>query len=65
VCSLNRTGRYEYLSYHFVNLSQDILDLFEQTCRSLGLRPRRSKFYVRLHRRMDVALLLEHVGRKT
>jgi hypothetical protein len=62
---VNRTGRYEYLSYHFANVSQDILDLFEATCRSLGLRPRRSRIHVRLNRRADVALLLEHVGLKT
>ena len=29
---VNRTGRYEYLSYDFSNLSQDILDLFVATC---------------------------------
>lgn len=38
---VNRTGRYEYLSYEFANLSADILDLCEETCRSVGLRPRR------------------------
>ena len=29
---INRTGPYEYLSYDFTNHSEDILDLFEQTC---------------------------------
>ena len=29
---INRTGRYEYLSYGFTNYSPDILDLFESTC---------------------------------
>ena len=38
---VNRTGRYEYLSYGFANYSADILDLFESTCRRQGLRPRR------------------------
>jgi hypothetical protein len=62
---INRTGRYEYLSYDFGNLSADILDLFEDTCRSLGLHPRRTRRSVRLNRREDVALLLQHVGRKS
>lgn len=62
---INRTGRYEHLSYDFGNLSTDILDLFEYTCRSLGLHPRRTRRSVRLNRRGDVALLLRHIGRKT
>lgn len=61
---INRTGRYEYLSYSFHNLSADILDLFEQTCIAVGLRPRRSRIYVRLNRRDDVARLLARVGTK-
>jgi hypothetical protein len=61
---VNRTGRYEYLSYQFTNLSQDILDLFVATCEGLGLRPRRTLRYVRLNRRQDVARLLAHVGKK-
>jgi hypothetical protein len=62
---VNRTGRYEYVSYHFGNLSQEILELFAATCRTLGLRPRLTPRNVRLNRREDVAQLLEHVGRKT
>jgi hypothetical protein len=62
---VNRTGRYAYLSYDFGNLSADILDLFTDTCHSLGLHPRRTRRSVRLNRREDVALLLEHVGRKS
>jgi hypothetical protein len=62
---VNRTGRYEYTSYHFRNLSRDILELFEQTCRAVGLHPRAASTYVRLNRREDVAALLSHVGRKT
>jgi hypothetical protein len=61
---VNRTGRYEYLSYDFTNLSADILDLFVETCRRVGLRPRRYATRVRLYRRADVALLVEHVGLK-
>jgi Homeodomain-like domain len=62
---INRTGPYEYLSYDFSNHSADILDLFEATCRGLGLRPCRYARSVRLNRRADVARLVEHVGLKT
>jgi len=62
---MNRTSRYEYLSYHFANHSSDILDLFEQTCRAVGLRPCRYARCVRLNRRHDVARMVEHVGVKT
>ena len=62
---VNRTGRYEYLSYHFSNLSPDILGIFERVCLELGLRPRRTARYVRLNRREDVARLVEHVGLKS
>jgi len=61
---VNRTGRYEYLSYDFSNYSADILDLVEGTCLALGLRPRRTRYRIRLNRREDVARLVEHVGRK-
>jgi hypothetical protein len=61
---VNRTGRYEYVSYAFSNVSADILDLFEETCRSVGLRPRRSDRHIRLNRRSDVALMLDRVGVK-
>jgi hypothetical protein len=62
---VNRTGPYEYLSYDFCNLSQDILGIFEAVCLSLGLRPRRTSSRVRLNRRADVALLSDHVGVKS
>jgi len=61
---VNRTGRYEYLSYEFANLSSGILDVFEATCRRLGLHPRRYETAVRLYRRGDVAQLVDHVGLK-
>jgi hypothetical protein len=61
---INRTGRYEYLSYDFKNLSADILVLFVGVCESVGLSPRRYARHVRLNRRADVALLVEHVGLK-
>jgi hypothetical protein len=62
---VNRTGRYEYVSYDFANLSVDILDLFTRTCERLGLRPRRYARHVRLYRREDVARLLAHGVTKT
>ena len=62
---VNRTGRYEYLSYGFANHSSDILDLVETTCLEQGLRPRRYARAIRLNRREDVARLLEHVGVKS
>ncbi len=62
---INRTGRYEYLSYEFKNLSSDILDLAEATCRKVGLRPRRYARALRLYRREDVGLLVANVGLKS
>ena len=38
---VNRTGRYEYLSYDFTNLSTDILDAVRADLHAVGLRPRR------------------------
>ena len=62
---VNRTGRYEYLSYGFANHSSNILDLVESTCLEQGLRPRRYARAIRLNRREDVARLLEDVGVKS
>jgi len=62
---VNRTGPYEHLSYAFSNLSVEILDLFETTCRALGMRPRRYTTAIRLNRRADAARMLEHVGLKS
>ena len=62
---INRTGRYESLSYGFANYSSDILDLVESICLAQGLRPRRYTTAIRLDRREDVARLLEHVGVKS
>jgi hypothetical protein len=62
---VNRTGPYEYVSYDFSNLSADLLGIFADTCRAVGLRPRVYEKRVRLYRRDDVALLLENVGTKT
>jgi Homeodomain-like domain len=62
---VNRTGRYEYLSYHFGNLSPGIRDLFARTCEQVGVVCRTSGRHVRINRRDSVALMLEHVGRKS
>ena len=61
---VNRTGRYEYLSYEFANRSADILDLFGMVARALGLRPRRYARAIRLYRRDDVQALVENAGVK-
>jgi hypothetical protein len=69
-CSfVNRTGRYEYLSYDFTNYSKDIIDLFAAACDSVGITDYRVTYYerawkVRINRRPSVALMLEHVGVK-
>lgn len=61
---VNRTGRYEYLSYDFKNRSADILDLFTDACELAGVASRRYSGNVRIYRRESVALMWEHVGLK-
>jgi hypothetical protein len=63
-CFINRTGRYEYESYDFTNLSRDIRALFAAVCGRLGVECRVYERRVRINRRDSVALMLEHVGRK-
>jgi hypothetical protein len=64
-CSfVNRTGRYEYLSYCFDNHSAEIRDLFATVCRVVGVACRPAGTSVRIYRRASVALLQEHVGVK-
>jgi hypothetical protein len=67
---INRTGPYEYLSYHFSNASEQIARLFIGVCEDLGLRPRvnrdrRGLWHVRINRRASVARLLDNVGVKS
>jgi hypothetical protein len=62
---INRTGKYEYLSYCFDNESADIRRLFVDTCRQVGVDCRLAGTSVRIYRRASVALMLEHVGAKT
>ena len=61
---VNRTGRYEYLSYHFGNLSPEIRALFVDTCAAVGVHCRVSGKHVRINRRPCVALFQRHVGLK-
>jgi hypothetical protein len=61
---VNRTGAYQYESYDFCNASEDLLDLFVQTCERVGLSYRRNGPRVRINRRESVAAMLQHVGRK-
>jgi LAGLIDADG DNA endonuclease family protein len=67
---VNRTGRYDYLSYDFTNRSEEIARLFASVCAKHGLRPRmncdsRTCWHVRINRRESVALMLKHVGVKS
>jgi hypothetical protein len=65
-CSfINRTGKYEYLSYDFSNYSQDILDLFCEGCESVEVQYRRYPRSIRVYRRASVALMERHVGVKS
>ena len=65
-CSfVNRTGRYEYPSYEFCNLSPNILDLFCGACDLCGIRYRRYATRVRVNRRESVAIVRQHVGIKS
>lgn len=63
-CFVNRTGRYEYVSYCFDNVSADIRELFVRTCRLVGVDCRPAGRSVRIYRRASVELMLEHVGIK-
>lgn len=61
---VNRTGRYEYISYDFTNHSADILGLFTDTCELAGVEYRAYTKRVRIYRGASVALMLQHVGIK-
>jgi hypothetical protein len=67
---VHRDVPYEYLSYGFSNKSKDIVDLLVQSCDQVGVFTRvncsaKGQWDVRINRRSSVALMLEHVGRKT
>jgi hypothetical protein len=63
-CFVNRTGRYEYRSYCFDNISAEIRELFVDACEQVGVACRPAGTSVRIYRRASVALMLEHVGLK-
>jgi hypothetical protein len=62
---VNRTGRYEYLSYCFDNLSPEIRALFVAACERVGVQCRPAGTSVRIYQRASVALMEEHVGVKS
>jgi hypothetical protein len=61
---INRTGRYEYLSYEFSNRSAQIRELFMDACDRVDVEYRPYRRYVRIYRRASVALMEEYVGLK-
>ena len=61
---LNRTGRYEYLSYAFENRSDDLLNLFCEACDLAGVARRRNSRAVRIYRRESVRAFVQNVGYK-
>jgi hypothetical protein len=62
---INRTGKYEYLSYEFKNKSADIRELFLSTCAGVGVTCSVSGNRIAVYRRPSVALMWEHVGAKS
>jgi hypothetical protein len=69
-CFVNRTGPYEYLSYAFTNMSEDIVRMFVGACTTVGVVTRATNggakgiWNIRINRRASVDLMLEHVGTK-
>jgi hypothetical protein len=70
-CSfVNRTGRYEYLSYAFSNRSQAITDLLCDALERVGVDYRRNytagrKLHtLRVNRRANVAMMVDRIGIK-
>jgi hypothetical protein len=61
---VNRTGRYEYVSYDFTNHSADILRLFTDACELVGVEYRAYSRRVRIYRRASAELMLQYVGIK-
>lgn len=68
---MNRTGKYEYLSYAFSNMSKDISNLLAFALWHVGVHYRltsgskRGINQLRINRRGSVSLMMEHVGLKT
>jgi len=61
---VNRTGRYEYFSYEFKNLSTEIREVFAGACDLAGIEYTCSGSEIWIRRRESVHRMLEHVGVK-
>jgi hypothetical protein len=67
---INRTGPYEYLSYHFGNMSRDIAQLFVFALKRVGVEYRhtsgckRGMHNIRINRRSSVLEMVHRVGIK-
>jgi hypothetical protein len=62
---INRVAGHEYPRYFFDNRSDDIRQLFTDTCDQLGVRWKRSNRYtIAVSRRPDVAYLDTFIGAK-
>jgi hypothetical protein len=62
---VNRTGKYEYVSYCFDNMSREIRELFIRTCDQVGVVCRASGRSVRIYQRASVELMRANVGVKS
>jgi hypothetical protein len=67
---VHREKPYEYLSYEFTNMSEDIVELFVAACSRVGVVTRatcgsRGIWKVRINRRASVGLMLDRVGLKS
>ena len=67
---VHRVEPYEYLSYQFSNMSQDIVDVFVATCDQVGVFTRTNRnakglWSVRINRRDSVERMVAHVGLKS
>lgn len=68
---INKTGKYEYLSYHFGNMSRDIAQLLAFALKRAGVEYRhtsgckRQINNIRINRRASVLEMMRNVGVKT
>ena len=67
---INRTGPYEYLTYHFANLSSDVTRILTFALDHAGVEYRHTNGcrrrinVIRINRRASVELMLGHIGLK-
>ena len=67
---IHRPQPYEYLSYGFVNMSKDIVDLLVDACDRVGVFTRvtcdsKRRWSVRINRRASAALVFDKIGLKS